>query len=239
MTGPSGARGDSAVFQLETVTLNSHPPRARSQTIVKVTTATVCSVCVWVRVCSIAWFSCLLLWSWRRQEGWNWGGLCGAPCASGSSREWHSVGRTQCVLVVRVVSRSHLQNIFTGSVWSQQQWLQTSSVSMYNIKKKTMAKFKSLWFTKSPSILLSLIITVCLRWFKTVEKPNSCLNFVFPSASHYKSTQIWKCTPPLPMESHVKFPFWSFKAKQCRSILPNSWSRWGLEKKKQKMSHPV
>lgn len=27
MTGPSGARGDSAVFQLETVTLNSHPPQ--------------------------------------------------------------------------------------------------------------------------------------------------------------------------------------------------------------------
>lgn len=166
--------------------------------------------CLCVSACV---FHCLVFLFVIVVEGWNWGGLCGAPCASGSSREWHSVGRTQCVLVVRVVSRSHLQNIFTGSVWSQQQWLQTSSVSMYNIKKKTMAKFKSLWFTKSPLILLPLIITVCLWWFKTVEKPNSCLNFVFQSASHYKFTQKWNCTPPLPMESCVKFLLWSFTAK--------------------------
>lgn len=59
--------------------------------------------CVCVRVCvfcSIAWFSCLLLWSWRRQESWNWGGLCGVLSASGSNREWHSAGRALCVLVV-------------------------------------------------------------------------------------------------------------------------------------------
>ena len=34
-------------------------------------------------------------------------------CGSRSYGEWHSVGRAQCVLAVRVVSRSHLYPIFT------------------------------------------------------------------------------------------------------------------------------
>ena len=49
-----------------------------------------------VRVCPIAWFSCLLLWSEQRQESWNWKGLCGALRASRSCREWHSAGWAQC-----------------------------------------------------------------------------------------------------------------------------------------------
>lgn len=81
-----------------------------------------------LRVCPIAWFSCLLFWSGRRLRSWNRRGLCGVPYA-----ESDTPLAKQSVLVVCVVSRSHHQTLFTGHVWSRQWWPRESSPSIYSV----------------------------------------------------------------------------------------------------------
>lgn len=124
MTGPSEARDDSAA----TLTINSHLSLyswlARSLTTAKVTTATDVPVCLLVFCCFFVFFlfHCLVfLFCFcghdERQESWIQGGLCGVLSANDSSREWHSAGRTLCVLAVHVVSKSHFQNIFSWDLF--------------------------------------------------------------------------------------------------------------------------